>query len=703
LVGESLSLEQLEAEFGAAPDDDEGSPGQRFGAALVARNPDAVFLVDDAHAIGGSVLDAVLTIARRASTAIATRPEGIGALVGFDLPPIDASVVLGPLPRAATIETLVATNRLSADEAATVFARCDGYPFAMNAFLRLMHGGAAPETLPDEIALVVERRLRSRGERTARVASIYAVEPSATPDEAAELLRCSEDEVLDAIDDLLALGIFTDDDDGVRFEHALFHEHARKLISSSRRKRFHEFFAERLGRRAEYGDPDRIAFHLASCDRHLDAARAYLRAGTLLAEQRRFGDARERFEAAVAATERDARPESRITRIEAYAANARALMALGLYYPACAAIGAARELLTPDDDEGLQADVLVAAASAHNFIEETQRAEGFAREALRHAYASGDERRIAHCATIGANVTTRAEAPSGPAFVAEATEAARRIGDESAELNALLVRAFEIVRAGRYAEAMRLVNDDAMRIRIADPLMVARRLLVQSTLDLVVHRRAEARTKAREALALIESVQPGRWTPNPAAAPERMRYHALRFIAGCASLLGEHDEAISIGEAALTSPVCAVASEYAHTADFLIKSLLLRGLAGDRERARRLLERRPSGDVANAAAFICADEALVAAAFGEHAAVEERVRHAFDLVDRFWTIDAHELDEFYAMLARASAQAGLSALAAAAVERGAEAFDVRRQQSAEYWGGPERYAVELPGALLRPS
>lgn len=701
--GESLSLEDLEVEFGAVPAVADGaSPGARFGAELVARYPAAVFLVDDAHAIGGSVLDVVVAIARSARTVIATRPEGIGGLVGPDIPPIDASIVLGPLPRAATLEALIATNRLSADDAATVFARCDGYPFAMNAFLRLMHSGAAAETLPDEIALVVERRLRSRGERTARVAGIYAVEGSAATADVAELLRCGEDDVLDAIDDLLALGIFTDDDDGVRFEHDLFREGARKLVSSSRRKRVHAFFAERLASRPAQADLDRIAVHLSASDRHLDAARAYVRLGATLVEQRRFADARHRFDDAVAELARDDRPESRPIAIEAQTGLARSLIALGNYYPACAATAIAQSLLDPGDRPEVHADVLVVAAEALNNIEEPERAEALASRALHHARASGDEVRIAACASYAAIVATRAESPEGAAFFAAAADSALRSGDEGARLNAVLVGAFEHVRDGRYEDAMAAAFD-AVQVRLSDPLLIARRLLAQSTIDLVVHRHAAARMKLREALGAIESLQPGRLRVAPGSAPERARYHCLRFLAGATYFLGDFEEAVGLAEAALSSPICAVASEYIHCADFYVKALLQRDLPGDRERARRALERIPSGNVANAAPFASAAWALVSAAFGETADVAARVREGFALEGSFWKIDQHELDEFYRSLARAAAQAGLTELAAEAEARGAAAFDLRRQRSGPLWGGPDRYVTVPEAPSTRPS
>jgi DNA-binding SARP family transcriptional activator len=260
----------------------------RVVAAALVADPAVTYLVDDLHWADGDAREILVALASVPGRAVvATRPEGRALL---HAPGALADIVeLAALDRASVVEAL-RRMRLGAAEREQAYAVSGGYPLALDALLRASAGREAFAHVPDVARLLLERRLDERGPMPARAASVLALEPSLDAGGAALVLDAPVERVLDAFDDLYALGILVDQPDGPAFCHDLFAEVAQRRIAPVRRRALHARIAETIG---SHADPARYAHHLAQARRPLEAAQAYLRAAETRFTRGAFHDARE--------------------------------------------------------------------------------------------------------------------------------------------------------------------------------------------------------------------------------------------------------------------------------------------------------------------------------------------------------------------------------------------------------------------------
>ncbi len=146
--------------------------------------------------------------------------------------------------------------------------------------------------MPGSVRAFIEARLLARGPVAGTVAGALAVEPLATAADLGAVLSLDEEALLDALDDLLALGLIRQPQVGPQFEfsHDLIREVSAALLNAGRAVRMHRLFAELLLRAHERDAPARIASHLLAAGDVLGAGRASIRAARGALESSAFLD-----------------------------------------------------------------------------------------------------------------------------------------------------------------------------------------------------------------------------------------------------------------------------------------------------------------------------------------------------------------------------------------------------------------------------
>ena len=160
--------------------------------------------------------------------------------------------------------------------------------------------------LPGSVRAFIEARLLARGPVAATVAGALAIEPLATAANLGSVLSLGEEALLDALDDLLALGLIRQPQVGPQFEfaHDLIREVSGGLLNAGRAVRIHRLFAESLLRTHKREAPARIAAHLLAAGDVLGAGHAFLRVARNALERSAFLDCIAACDEAIGALER---------------------------------------------------------------------------------------------------------------------------------------------------------------------------------------------------------------------------------------------------------------------------------------------------------------------------------------------------------------------------------------------------------------
>lgn len=259
----------------------------------------SVLFVDDAQYLGGDQLEVFGAFCRLAPAAghivvAAARPEGLAAI----------DRVLGESQRAEIALDMLSPDHVGdALEAAgfepdatfsqLLFERTRGHPLYIVSLLEmlvkegfvrrdgrrwgLVRSDFASLALPRSLARSIEVRLRSRGDHAAWVACALALEPAAAPADIEAVLAIEGAVVLDALDDLLALGVLVEPASGPQFvfAHDVIREVSSTLVRRGRRMRMHALFAERLVNVHTGEALLRRANHLAAAEAFLASAESF--------------------------------------------------------------------------------------------------------------------------------------------------------------------------------------------------------------------------------------------------------------------------------------------------------------------------------------------------------------------------------------------------------------------------------------------
>jgi len=258
-----------------------------------------VIVVDDVQYLRGEALEVLLDLARlarrRHAFVLAMRPEGEGLLAPLFAGGGVHEVRLAPLSREAFDLALLQGAGIRDDAfASAVFERTRGHPLFFNELIamlvrdgalerqgrrwRLTKAVAGPLPLPASVLRTIEGRLRSRGHDTALVATVLALDSEVEVADIAAICGFSDERALDAIDDLLALGVVGESASSAQFafSHDLVREVAASLPSKVRRRALHAALAQRLETVTLRNVSMRRARHLAAAGNAEAAARGYL-------------------------------------------------------------------------------------------------------------------------------------------------------------------------------------------------------------------------------------------------------------------------------------------------------------------------------------------------------------------------------------------------------------------------------------------
>ncbi len=273
----------------------------------------AVALIDDVQNLTTDRLTLFTDLVNRHATRhcfiVATRPEALAGLrLHLELSsPFELE--LGPLSRADMEGALrQAAGSDLPEVSAKLFERTGGHPFYVARLLESLieegglerrrrawsvtqkFDGSLP--LPGTVRAFVETRLTARGNVAATVAGALALEPFATATDLGSVLSLQEEPLLDALDDLLSLGLIKQPPTGPQFEflHDLVREVAAARLNAGRAARIHRRYTELLQSDPGRDAPARIAMHSLAAGDVLVAGHAFARVARGALESGRFHD-----------------------------------------------------------------------------------------------------------------------------------------------------------------------------------------------------------------------------------------------------------------------------------------------------------------------------------------------------------------------------------------------------------------------------
>ncbi|MGB8521140.1 MAG: AAA family ATPase [Candidatus Tumulicola sp.] len=282
-------------------------------AIAVAAQP-FVVVVDDAQNLAADALLTFLHLleaaAERHCFIVATRQEALAALRSRLERCAPFEIALGPLSRSDVEGALrQATGSELSEVSAKLFERTRGHPLYVVRLLEaLVENGALEHRrkawsvtkkfdealpLPGSVRAFIEARLLARGNVAATVAGALALETLATAANLGSALSVEEETLLDALDDLLALGLIRQPQTGPQFEfsHDLIREVAASQLNAGRAVRIHRRFAELLQHVPERDAPSRVATHLLAAGDALGAGEAFARVAHSALDDKAFHDA----------------------------------------------------------------------------------------------------------------------------------------------------------------------------------------------------------------------------------------------------------------------------------------------------------------------------------------------------------------------------------------------------------------------------
>jgi DNA-binding SARP family transcriptional activator len=283
--------------------------------------PTLVF-VDDVQYLRDESLDIFSQLARRLAACghpllVGCRPEALQTIAPVLEPLETLDIELRALSAFEVDLALATTGFPSRSELLdALMRRTDGHPLFVASLLEslavegvvrrsagkweVLREVRTDVALPTSLARSIETRLRSKGNVAAEVACILALDVDASTDELATVIG-DEPSALDALDDLLALGVLFEPASGAQFafSHDLVREVAARLCGVGRRKRIHRVLAVHLARVPARNGAVRRARHLEAARDTLAAIRAYEEAGHSALEVNAPREAAARFERAL--------------------------------------------------------------------------------------------------------------------------------------------------------------------------------------------------------------------------------------------------------------------------------------------------------------------------------------------------------------------------------------------------------------------
>ncbi|HYK52442.1 MAG TPA: AAA family ATPase [Candidatus Eremiobacteraceae bacterium] len=680
--------------------------------------PSCIVVIDDAHMLSGDALKIFAALAQRArsrrAVVVATRPEGLPTLRTTLEALQPDELALGCLERAALEPALAeALRNDETDLFEVLYQRSGGHPLFFIGLLNdLVDQGALARAgrmwrlirqidvnaeLPDTVKRYVEIRLQAKGETPRRVACALALEPAASADDLAFALGLSEDDILDALDDLLALGVIVQPPTGMAFvfSHDLIRDVAVMELNAGRRVQLHRVFASRL----VAGDREaalRRARHLESAGEHLAAARSYLGAAESALEIGASQDAIDRADAGIREAERLEKSEERdVVLARLVRLGARAAFAAGEVH---AAIARARQATAAARSAGDRAELSrsmldLAAIEGSAFLIEAQKSD--ASEAARVAATRAD-RTVEAQALVQMAAAARALGQQAEALriAREARDLTRRSAIPDEQVAALDELLRNCLTWWRFDEALETARELTGIVHLASQVTQAKAHEGLCALEYLMDRFDDALVEHRASLDALSAESSG--LHDAARSPESgfvTLFMNHRMAAKIACERAQWSQAVSTLHAATEIASVAALPRYSHALSLQrIDLLLLRDYPGDIGDAGGLLpslDDSPFQDLVGWSDCSALARARVAA--------RERSGGASNLLRR--ALNALEENARRTPL---DADRAFGRLADAAREVGELAIAERARQRAVYYASVRRAAAERALAVTLP-
>jgi DNA-binding SARP family transcriptional activator len=692
----------------------------RLAEELVRRLPQhAVVLIDDAHALEGEAFAVLIGFLRLAAAngnaaIVTTRPEGLARLQTALSSGVVRQIHLDPLAREEVEAAVRRSLDMSGDTLpAWLFERSGGHPYFLNSLVRALQDDGVIERsamgwkaktmparsrpLPRDLRLFIEARLQARGETTAALACALAIDPEASTSDLVAALDLDESAVMDAIDDLLALGLIQQPAEGPEFvfNHHLTAEVASTLLNSARRMQIHAGLARRLADTKHAGASLRRARHLDAAGQTVEAAQAYLTAAREALEWFAWRDALVRAEAGIKTLERFADDPSAagvLMRLSLVAARACAAGGddRGSLAPADRAISLARDA----DDHPLSAEALhfkavtllnlheidgsiAAATTASTLARELESPQLLAQQLtiLCVAYAHVPNRDLALvCGRNALKVAQQSGAFDIIAASADALLRAQIMWWQFADAHETATIGLEAARRANW------VAEGAMRLTLGMLWYYCEE-----------YARATHELEQARAVAVNEHGE-RRWLVSLAGADRlKLRFFATYVLGMVAAAQQRWEDALAIvqelSQADLFNVSYMVRNNVLH---LWIDALLGRGAKGDSETARALAaqlrdDAYEQGSLLDFSACVALSRARAAAASGALDAASA-LHSAHTRVAELAALRPLECDRAFLQLGLAAAQANEGWLEEQAQNQAAE-FRLQRQAATAAWRG----------------
>lgn len=575
----------------------------------------AAIIMDDVHELTAEALDIFVALAEIAISKHAivagSRPEGISRLRSCLSDVRFEELPLGRLDRNNLKWALAQTlGSEQPDVLDVLYDRTGGHPLFFTGLLNsLVTAGALVRDghrwqrtkpidghieLPDTVRHFIETRLHARGDVPCTLAGALALEPRAKADDLIVVLRLDESSVLDALDDLLALGLITQPASGTQFAftHELVREVAAAGLNAGRRAALHRSFAQRLKASGEPQVSLRLARHLGAAGDFLAAAQSYLDSAQEALELNATQDAIDRCYAGIHATEKLDRTGPRdVVLARLYATIARASIAGG---NATDAIRWARDAGTlaraaGDLHESAQAilDLAIIEGAALHVSEQ----KSIATEAAYNAKLSGDQgleaKALVQQARAARELGLRDEALRAGHSAYDLALSCGHFDVAEAALEEILYTQLAWWMFGDALETAHVGLDAARR---AEPLVEALFLQARCSLWYLLERFVEAQSDLRAAMRIADETAVDRRLPVAPIYPLTLLQFACHYMTGkIAVVQREWDEAMNAATKAASFSNIVRLPRYGKALLLLrIDILLQRNLTGDSEAAHDL-------------------------------------------------------------------------------------------------------------------
>lgn len=692
------SFEELLMQHGA-------SVANALADEVLAAVPDrAIILIDDAHRLSGDAAHVTARIIAHAGErgihiVLFARPEGTAELLKLCKTSAGPEIALEPLTR-EEIRAAISQRGGEADAvAAALFERTQGHPLFLGRLVQKLRveGIAAPahsladERLPDSVRVLLEQRLKERGDDAFHVAGAFALDRRFTASELAAVLDWPEDRVLDALDDLLALDLVRESAQPpyLDFSHDVVAEAAREALGAHRRHILHRRAVSVLEAAESIAGITRLAHHLAAAGEAVRAAENYIRAGDLAIEAMQPRNGLDLYDRSTALLARSHSPEARRLALRAAAGKANALNLSSEPAKAREIAQAALREAESFGEEQLYLELLLLHMRSSMRVDDISAVEADSALALEMAQAHGDAAAEAR-ACVGFQFFNRhrMNADAAHEWGVRGAQCSLSRGDVDYACLLLIQTAAGDGLYWRFDAALELWRQIEAHLGRLSNLVQAIYYSDRARLAQALERHDECAAHARRSLELLDNAPVGRcdlWVDR-----QRCRFIALNFLASVAYAQGNWDEGLTIADELLASGTARQsATQRAHVVEVAARLLARRRGKGDFEHAWRLLsgidERHINTETAH---YIHCARALVAAA-QKRPDARAHIRAALDETLRFAEQQSFEADDSFRTLAQAARELGDAQLFSEAQGLFERCHAMRRAAAGAAWGGAQ--------------